>query len=390
LLTVVGRLSPHSAIPLAEVGVLCGSLAALPLNLRQAARAPSLEAPVDLHICRLVVPSALLGTLIGVLLNPSTKEGTILMLLAFVLLGVAAVIFWAAWFQREAERADELAEVFFKDAERVAGFAMPEWARRARSVSQIRESDSRWEVDRWLFGMAGRASSDDLESGGLPWLRDVGVGIATLLVVVVSGVARYHFGACRRELEQGLESHRRDACNHLVPALLTWGRLEGWMGNTLIADSVMALLLLIPIAVCFGLVAFYSYVAIREECWKPCEVVKYEAMGLLAGFLSGLVGIGGGMIYSSFFLLMGVQQAVAIATASTCVMFTSSSTALQYLFTDRVIVTFALVYGLVSFVASYAGTWLMEVLQHKLGAKRSYASGIVAVGAFFQCVAFAS
>merc|ERR1719409_347082 len=114
--------------------------------------------------------------------------------------------------------------------------------------------------------------------------------------------------------------------------------------------------------------------------WRLQDVVKYEMMGVTTGCLAGLVGIGGGLIFSPFFLIMGVEPSVAVATSSTCVIFTSSSTTLQYLLTDRIIMSLTLIYGLVNLVASYCGTAFVHFLADRFGTRRSYITGIVAAG----------
>merc|ERR1719291_356452 len=110
------------------------------------------------------------------------------------------------------------------------------------------------------------------------------------------------------------------------------------------------------------------------------DVAIYECMAVVTGLLAGLVGIGGGLIFSPFFLIMGVEPSVAVATSSTCVVFTSSSTTLQYLLTDRIIMVLTIVYGFANLVASYVGTALVHHLTDKFGARKSYITMIVAVG----------
>mmetsp|Transcript_68847 Transcript_68847/g.164028 ORF Transcript_68847/g.164028 Transcript_68847/m.164028 type:complete len:151 (+) Transcript_68847:978-1430(+) len=114
--------------------------------------------------------------------------------------------------------------------------------------------------------------------------------------------------------------------------------------------------------------------------WSPALTVKFSIMSVTTGCLAGFVGIGGGLIFSPYFLLMGLEPAVAVATSSTCVIFTASSTTFQYLLTDRIIMSLMLVYGLVNLVSSYAGTSLVHYLQDQLSTRRSYISGIVSAG----------
>ena len=52
-------------------------------------------------------------------------------------------------------------------------------------------------------------------------------------------------------------------------------------------------------------------------------------MAFVTGVLAGLVGIGGGLIFSPFMVWAGVNPHVAVATSTFCVIFTSTSTTLQ-------------------------------------------------------------
>merc|ERR1719356_343632 len=148
---------------------------------------------------------------------------------------------------------------------------------------------------------------------------------------------------------------------------------------------VLTLTLVVPFVICSLVMASGALSCVLHEGWKCGTVAKYQLMGLATGCLAGLVGIGGGLIFSPFFLIMGVDPAVAVATSSTCVIFTSSSTTLQYMLTDRIIMSLTVVYGIVNLVASYAGTALVHFLTDNF-ARRSYVTGIVAVGVGISAV----
>merc|ERR1719152_262562 len=126
--------------------------------------------------------------------------------------------------------------------------------------------------------------------------------------------------------------------------------------------------------------------AMLNEGWTAWDVVKYEGMSVGTGCLAGLVGIGGGLIFSPFFLLMGVEPAVAVATSSTCVIFTSSSTTMQYLLTDRIIMSLTVLYGVVNLIASYMGTKFVHFLQDTHGTRKSFITSIVAAGVLISAV----
>merc|ERR1719284_2235472 len=148
----------------------------------------------------------------------------------------------------------------------------------------------------------------------------------------------------------------------------------------------MFFMLAIPISACSLVMIYFSQACMKHGGWTAPQVAKYEGMSVCTGCLAGLVGIGGGLIFSPFFLLMHVEPSVAVATSSTCVIFTSSSTTLQYLFTDRIILSLAVVYGMINIAASYVGTKFVHCLQERFAARRSFISGIVAVGVLISAV----
>mmetsp|Transcript_30967 Transcript_30967/g.46725 ORF Transcript_30967/g.46725 Transcript_30967/m.46725 type:complete len:93 (+) Transcript_30967:1-279(+) len=75
-----------------------------------------------------------------------------------------------------------------------------------------------------------------------------------------------------------------------------------------------------------------------------------------------------------------MEPHVAVGTSSTCVLFTSSSTTIQYLFTDRILMSLALVYGVVTLLGSSGGTTLVHALQDTFSTKKSYITWVVAAG----------
>merc|ERR1719329_903547 len=130
--------------------------------------------------------------------------------------------------------------------------------------------------------------------------------------------------------------------------------------------------LAIPLTICLAATLYNGWHAVSGGGWRVKDVALYQVMGIFTGAMAGLVGIGGGLIFSPFFIIMGIEPAVAVATSSTCVIFTSSSTTLQYLFTDRIIMSLAVVYGFVNLLASYGGTIFVHYLTDTFVGRRSY------------------
>jgi len=222
---------------------------------------------------------------------------------------------------------------------------------------------------------------DSTASSGLTW-RDVYLSVLVLLVVVLSSVFHYHAGQCK-DAHHSVEDR---VCHHPFAALLGHDTLKVWMNHEGTAEAVLAFSVIFPCCICCIVVLYYSIALIRGQGWYSSTVISYGLVSVTTGVISGLVGIGGGLIYSPFFLLMNVEPAVAVATSSTCVIFTACSTSLQYLFTDRVIVSLTVVYGIVNVAASYLGTSFVHFLMDDFGTRRSYISSIVGLGVLISAV----
>lgn len=219
-------------------------------------------------------------------------------------------------------------------------------------------------------------------------VKDSWIGFGVLMIVVASGVLRHHAGECIWELtkEHNATLNVRQACRHPMLSYLVGNRMEDWMASPINAGLVMLGTLAIPFICCFGVLVHYARNCLQNGSWTCQKVITYQTMGILTGCLAGLVGIGGGLIFSPFFLIMGVDPMTAVATSSTCVIFTSASTTLQYALTDRVILSLTLVYGAVNLLASYAGTAFVHFLQDNFATKKWYITGIVCAGVLISTI----
>merc|ERR1719271_690032 len=73
----------------------------------------------------------------------------------------------------------------------------------------------------------------------------------------------------------------------------------------------------IPVWTCIAITVHFGFVANREVGWRPRSVVTYQVVSILTGLIAGLVGVGGGLILSPFFLLTGMDPATAVGTSAT-------------------------------------------------------------------------
>lgn len=351
LLMVAGGLAPHEAVPLSKAIVFLGSLSSLVLNLRKGLAAKAGEAAkqslIDYGICRIVVPASLMGTLLGVLLNRIAPDWIIVAALCTVLGGMSIAITRTLMSQRSEENAEDAAIAAGRD-----NAHLPNSGKKVLIQSGKKRA----------LGSLGK--QDAVAAFGLLW------------TVILCGVLRAHAAACAEKLASPTATQE---CQHPINVLFFRNMLEGLMLDGY-AQAIEFFFLAVPICMCVLVLIHCSRHQVTREGWAMREVMHYQTMGVCTGCLAGLVGIGGGLIFSPFFLVMGVDPAVAVATSSTCVIFTSSSTTMQYLLTDRIITSLAVAYGIVNLLASYAGTSFVHFLQDNFTTRKSYITAIVAVG----------
>lgn len=374
VLMVFGQIPTHDAVPLSKAIVFFGSLSTFALNLhRQSANRGSQV--INVHACRLVVPMALSGTFLGVLLNQHTPE-TILVLVLFILLCfMTAMVLKKAWEQhcQEEQYCQSLLQPLVGDAEKAE---VEDETAPLLGDNTEDNSDTKPAAMSMLEGRAKGIPQGSKERGDALTNLDVGISLGLISVVVLGGILRFHLQSCQDE-KSG--TGYPGSCRHPLLHILFLGRLERWMNDPVLSYTLQKVVSHLPMWCCVILAVLYGRNAHAVEGWKVQDVVAYQSMALVTGLLAGLVGVGGGLVFSPFMLLMGMDPAVAIATSSTCVMFTSSSTTLQYLFVDRIMVSLAVFYGCITLTSSYIGTSLVYLLQDHCKHKRSYITWVVAV-----------
>jgi uncharacterized membrane protein YfcA len=94
--------------------------------------------------------------------------------------------------------------------------------------------------------------------------------------------------------------------------------------------------------------------------WSTEIIIKYPLYALSAGILSGLLGIGGGLILGPLLLELGVHPVVSTATSNFLVVFISSSTTLQYIMLGMMNFNYGTVCTVLSTIGSYVGTLLIQ------------------------------
>jgi len=364
VLMLVGMLSPHNAVPLSKAVVFFGSLATLALNCRRmwSPQKNSAETVIDFHTVRVVVPAALGGTFLGVLLNWHAEGYAIVVMLTLILVFMTAMVGRTAWQQYRSEELESL---------RSDSSNPPELQN--HETEPLMPNSSKLSRARMM-----RATKADAFTK-----QDIVAGISLEALVVLCGALRFHLAACHDELlGQGMAG----SCSHPLVRAVFGDQMGSWMSDASDAYMLKRLVTFVPLFACLMAAVYMGRSTVNFGEWQFSDVVSYQVMAVATGLFAGLVGVGGGLVFSPFFLLMGLEPAAAVATSSTCVLFTSSSTTFQYLLTDRVIMSLALAYGLVTAVASYAGTSLVHTLQDSFKGRRSYVTMIVALAVALSAV----
>ena len=87
----------------------------------------------------------------------------------------------------------------------------------------------------------------------------------------------------------------------------------------------------------------------------------------MVGLLAGLLGIGGGLVIGPMLLDMGINPIISATTSNFLVLFTSSSTTVQFLILGMINIENCFIYGVCSIIGSIIGTIFIQNLIKKTG-----------------------
>ncbi|KAJ4844956.1 hypothetical protein Tsubulata_019073 [Turnera subulata] len=100
---------------------------------------------------------------------------------------------------------------------------------------------------------------------------------------------------------------------------------------------------------------------------QPQKLVLYCAIGVFAGIVGGMLGLGGGFILGPLFLEMGIPPQVSSATATFAMMFSASISVVEYYLRKRFPVPYALYFFAVATIAALVGQHVVRKLIKVLG-----------------------
>jgi len=334
VLMVSANLSPHQAIPLSKALIFSGAIMSFLVNVKK--RDSRGQKLIQLNLVKSIVPMALGGTLFGVMLNAYTPRAVLVLCLAGLLTFMTFKLLKQgvkAYKQESALMAASQESVPVK----------PLSSSRSDSESL---STAATDTDQQQFFFQERTF---VQHSSFFVYRDVILMCLCLAAVITCGSARTYYP------DDSITPFLILGSGFLFCTFIAWLFRRDFMSGSAVAGDLEEK---VPISYCL--------------------------VSAFAGVCSGLMGIGGGLIFAPFLLMSGVDPAKAVVTSATCVIFTATSTTMQYLFLGRVMIYHALFFGIVSFTASICGTKMIHYIKEH--GRSSYLVFIVAFAIGVSCV----
>jgi uncharacterized membrane protein YfcA len=94
--------------------------------------------------------------------------------------------------------------------------------------------------------------------------------------------------------------------------------------------------------------------------WSTNLFIKFPLYAFISGVMAGLLGIGGGLILGPLLLELGLHPIVSTATSNFLVLFTSSSTSLQFILLGMMNFDYGIACTVASTVGSFVGTIVIQ------------------------------
>ena len=109
----------------------------------------------------------------------------------------------------------------------------------------------------------------------------------------------------------------------------------------------------------------------KDINWTKSTIIKLCCIGFIAGFVAGVIGIGGGVVLGPILLDLGIHPVVGTVTTNMLVLITSSSTTFQFILFKMLNIQYGIICIIFSALGSYCGTYLVNTYVKKTG-KQSF------------------
>ncbi|PNT68012.1 sulfite exporter TauE/SafE family protein 3 isoform X2 [Brachypodium distachyon] len=320
MLTLIIGFDPKSAAAMSKCMIMGAAVSTVYCNLKL--KHPTLDMPViDYDLVLLIQPMLMLGVSIGVICNVIFPNWlvTVLLIILFLVTSTKAFLKGVETWKKETiiiKEAEKRSEQISEETEYTPLPTGPDSP--AETITPSDEAVSIWKNVHW---------------------KEFGLLVFVWVAFLALQVTKNYIATCS-----------------------TWY----WVLN----------LLQIPVSV--G-VAMYEAVGLLQgkrvisskandqTSLKVHQLLLYCFLGLMAGVVAGLLGVGGGSIMGPLFLELGVPPQVSSATATFAMMFSSSMSVVEYFLLNRFPVPYALFFTVLAFFAAIVGQRVVRKLIGLLG-----------------------
>ncbi|KAF4319565.1 hypothetical protein BBO99_00004644 [Phytophthora kernoviae] len=354
-------LSPKHAIPLSKATIFGNALASYFFNLNRKHPFNKKVPVINYQVAGIMEPTTLIGTIFGVMMNHMFPDWLILILLVSLLSYTAYKTILKGNTIRGKESKQQLLAVksVFKGG--------PDGGGRGRQWSIYRRFDVEVAAHRWLAKTRRNKRlrqirlEDEEDFRSLPPLLEPQPSSSDTLL---GKLDKHDFGTFTSDDDQNVQ--RRNAVEkremrlfplkYILPLVFSWlvvlaqSMLRGGHGAPSVIGvacsspdywmiTFLPMLILVMITFWVGyqlrllnrvkVLSGYPFIE-GDIHWIKSRVLIFPTLCTMAGVCAGLLGIGGGMVKGPIMLEMGILPAVQSATANFMVLFTSSSTTLQF------------------------------------------------------------
>ncbi|KAI9911774.1 hypothetical protein PsorP6_008753 [Peronosclerospora sorghi] len=353
-------LSPKHAIPLSKATIFGNAVSAYLFNFNRKHPVNAKLPLISYQVAGIMEPMTLVGTVFGVMMNRTFPDWLILILL------VSLLSYTAYKTARKGNEVHEKESKYHLALVKTVLKGGPGGGGRGRQWSIYRRFSVEIAAKRWLAKTRSnkklreikQESEEDFHSLPphelQPTCREVLLDVSNKQEYGTLISDDENLKLRRKVIEQW--EMRMFPLKYIAPLVLSWivvliqSMLRGGHGAPSIIGltcnsayywvlTLLPLLVLVVITFWVGfqlrllnrlkVLSGYRFV-LGDIHWIKRRVLIFPTLCTLAGIAAGLLGIGGGMVKSPIMLEMGILPPVQSATANFMILFTSSSTTLQF------------------------------------------------------------
>lgn len=345
----------HIAVPLSKVTTNGVAWSAFLFNLWL--EHPERGGPlIDYDVVLILEPLCLVGTVIGVALNVHTTTAEILVALVLILVPTAWKTLQKGWEQKKKEEAGRgragSIELEAVESNQGAGLAQQAAQEAAAPLTEAQRA-------------ASQELNPQIPTGKLTSLV-VNWGVHGALLVIAGGPTSI---ACGNTFQRSI-----------LGLLVLWHCVFTLVWRRRALDQHAA------VAAATGVAGNYSL--------DSRTTLTYPLLSCFAGMCAGGLGIAAGLIMGPILLTWGLLPQASTATAIFTVLFTSSSTILQFIILGRLALGPSIVVWLIGFLGGLAGSKIVSLIMKRFGRQWMISVGlgylIILSGLFMMSISVAS